>query len=106
MTIKRTDVERVAALARLELDDDELEALAADCRSILEFFESIREVDVEGAALSGASEPPAPTRDDKVDADRLERPPAEMAPDWCEGYFVLPRLPALDGGDVAADGEP
>jgi aspartyl-tRNA(Asn)/glutamyl-tRNA(Gln) amidotransferase subunit C len=105
MTIKRADIEKVAALARLELDDDELDALTRDCRSILEFFEAIRDVDVEGATPTGALEHPAPARDDRVEHDRLERPAAEMAPDWREGYFVLPRLPALDGGGTAADGE-
>ncbi|MGD2217022.1 MAG: Asp-tRNA(Asn)/Glu-tRNA(Gln) amidotransferase subunit GatC [Gemmatimonadales bacterium] len=104
MTIKREDVSKVAELARLELNDEELDALTRDCRSILEFFEAIRDVDVESATPSGALEHPAPTRDDRVEHDRLERPPAETAPDWREGYFVLPRLPALDGG--AADDEP
>lgn len=101
MTIKRSDVAKVAALARLELDDAELEALTRDCRSILEFFEAIRKVDVEGATPAGALEHPAPARDDRVDHDQLERGPAETAPDWREGFFVLPRLPALDGGDDA-----
>jgi aspartyl-tRNA(Asn)/glutamyl-tRNA(Gln) amidotransferase subunit C len=105
MTIKRADIERVAALARLELDDAELDALTRDCRSILEFFEAIRDVDVEGATPIGALEHATPARADHVEHDRLERPPAEMAPDWREGYFVLPRLPALDAGDTAADGE-
>ncbi|UCC82407.1 MAG: Asp-tRNA(Asn)/Glu-tRNA(Gln) amidotransferase subunit GatC [Gemmatimonadota bacterium] len=105
MTIKREDVAKVAELARLELGDDELEALSRDCRSILEFFEAIRDVDVKGATPTGALEHPAPAREDRVDHDHLERQPAEMAPDWREGYFVLPRLPALDGGDDAADGE-
>ena len=105
MTIKREDVERVAELARLELGDNEIEALTQDCRSILEFFEAIRDVDLEGATPTGALEHPAPTRDDRVKHDRLGRPPAEMAPDWKEGYFVLPRLPALDAGGVDEDGE-
>ncbi|UCC73099.1 MAG: Asp-tRNA(Asn)/Glu-tRNA(Gln) amidotransferase subunit GatC [Gemmatimonadota bacterium] len=100
MTIKRTDVERVSALARLELGDDELECLTRDCQAILEFFEAIRDVDVEGAGPTGALERPAPTRDDEVEVDRLDQSLAETAPDWREGYFVLPRLPALDGGDV------
>lgn len=103
MTIKRTDVAKVAALARLELDDDELEALTRDCRSILEYFEAIRDVDVEGATPAGALEHAAPTRDDRVEHDPLERPPEETAPDWREGFFVLPRLPALDG-DAEAEG--
>jgi len=103
MTIKRTEVEEVAALARLELDDDELDALTRDCRSILAFFEAIRDVDVEGAIPAGALERPAPARDDRVEHDRLQRSPAQMAPDWREGYFVLPRLPALDARDAADD---
>ncbi|MGD2154981.1 MAG: Asp-tRNA(Asn)/Glu-tRNA(Gln) amidotransferase subunit GatC [Gemmatimonadales bacterium] len=101
MTIERTEIEKIAALARLELDDDELDALTRDCRSILEFFEAIRDVDVEGATPTGAPDRPAPARDDRVEHDRLERSPAEMAPDWRDGYFVLPRLPALDAGDAA-----
>jgi aspartyl-tRNA(Asn)/glutamyl-tRNA(Gln) amidotransferase subunit C len=105
MTIERRDVEKVAALARLELEDDELEALTRDCRSILEFFEAIRDVDVKRATPEGALEHPTPARDDRVDHDPLERRPAETAPDWREGYFVLPRLPALDGGDDAAAAE-
>jgi aspartyl-tRNA(Asn)/glutamyl-tRNA(Gln) amidotransferase subunit C len=105
MTIKRTDVEKVAALARLELDQAELDALTGDCGSILEFFEAIRDVDVEGATPAGALEHPAPVRDDQAEHDRLERPVAEMAPDWREGYFVLPRLPALDAESVDDDGE-
>jgi aspartyl/glutamyl-tRNA(Asn/Gln) amidotransferase C subunit len=88
MTIERRDVEKVAALARLELEDDELEALTRDCRSILEFFEAIRDVDVKRATPEGALEHPTPARDDRVDHDPL-----------------LPRLPALDGGDDAAAAE-
>jgi aspartyl-tRNA(Asn)/glutamyl-tRNA(Gln) amidotransferase subunit C len=104
MTINREDIEKVAGLARLELGDDEIDALTRDCRAILEFFEAIRDVDIEGATPTGAPEHPAAARDDRVEHDRLERSPAEMAPDWMEGYFVLPRLPALDAGDVDDDG--
>ncbi len=104
MTINRADVEKVAALARLQLEDEELEALTRDCQSILEFFEAIRDADVEGAIATGVLEHPAPCRDDRIERDRLERPPAETAPDWRDGYFVLPRLPALDAGDAVSDG--
>lgn len=104
MTIKRTDIEKIAALARLELDDEELDELTRDCQSILEFFEAIGDADVEGTTPTGILEHPAPGRDDRIEQDCLQRPPAEMAPDWRDGYFVLPRLPALDAGDAVSDG--
>ncbi len=97
--MKRADIERIAELARLELSDEEYEVLTRDCQAILAYFEAIRGVDVEGATPTGALEQPAPMREDRVDHDELVRPPRDTAPAWRDGYFVLPRLAALDVGD-------
>ncbi len=104
MGIDRSDVEKVAELARLRLDEDELDGLTRDCQSILGFFEAIRRVDVESAEPAGALDHAAPTREDGVDQDPLTEPLDRMAPAWREGYFVLPRLPALDAKDLGGDG--
>ncbi|UCC47957.1 MAG: Asp-tRNA(Asn)/Glu-tRNA(Gln) amidotransferase subunit GatC [Gemmatimonadota bacterium] len=101
MTIDRTDLEKIAQLARLELSEEELRRLTRDCQAILAYFEAIRRLDVTDAAPAGALENPAPMREDCVGGDRLERAPADIAPVWREGYFVLPRLPAMD---VEAEG--
>jgi aspartyl-tRNA(Asn)/glutamyl-tRNA(Gln) amidotransferase subunit C len=103
MGIDRSDIEKVAELARLRLDEDELDGLTWDCQSILEFFEAIRGVDVESAEPAGALEHAAPTREDSVDHDQLTKPLDRMAPAWRECYFVLPRLPALDADDLGGD---
>lgn len=103
--IDKHAIARIAALARLELDDDEAALLARDCQRILEHFETIRELDLDRAGSSGPPETPAPVREDRVDSVRLERSPGEMAPAWRDGYFVLPRLPAMDDAGLPGDGD-
>ncbi len=94
--VGRADLERLAELARLDLRADEVGDLSRDCRSILEYFAAIRDLEVAGAAPAGAREGPAPLRADRLDSDRLDRALSEVAPDWREGFFVLPRLPAME----------
>lgn len=96
MTVDRMDLERIAELARLRLSEEELLRLTRDCQAILAYFEAIRSLDVSDAAPVGTLEKPTPVREDCVGGDRLERAPAEIAPAWRDGYFVLPRLPAMD----------
>jgi aspartyl-tRNA(Asn)/glutamyl-tRNA(Gln) amidotransferase subunit C len=47
-TIDRDEARRVAALAQLALDDDELERIAGDLARILDYVGQLQEVDVEG----------------------------------------------------------
>ncbi len=96
MKIRRSDVERVSELARLELSPEELESLTHDLQQILEHFDALRDLDLSDVAPVGAAERPAPLREDRVDTDPLKGPLEAIAPDWREGFFVLPRLPALD----------
>jgi len=94
--IDRSQVRHIANLARLELDTDDLDRLAGEMASILSHFEELSEVELppeEGPADRGL----APRlRDDEVSSDPLAFGPFEMAPQWRDGFFVVPRLPALD----------
>lgn len=45
MPISRTDVERVAHLARLELGEQELQRLSADLMSIIGYVETLEKID-------------------------------------------------------------
>ena len=47
MAVSRSDVERVAELARLEFTDDELDSFTAEMNGILSFFEGLAEVDTD-----------------------------------------------------------
>jgi len=48
MKITREEVQQVAILARLDLDEEEQERLTAELDSILEHMEKLNEIDTEG----------------------------------------------------------
>ena len=48
MAITRADVERVALLARLDLDDDQVDALTPQMADIVAYVDSLAEVDTAG----------------------------------------------------------
>lgn len=102
MSITRKEVEQIARLAHLALERDEVEALGAELGSILDHMRELGHVSLEGVPpMEGALKTAAPMREDVAGATRLARPPAELAPVWREGFFVVPRLAALDaeGGE-------
>jgi aspartyl-tRNA(Asn)/glutamyl-tRNA(Gln) amidotransferase subunit C len=45
MSLTRADVEKVALLARLRLDDNELDAMTAELRQIVQYVDQLSEVD-------------------------------------------------------------
>lgn len=105
MTVSPAEVRRLAALARLDLSDAEVSTLAAELGSILEHMDALqRHAHRPQAATDGDVERGAPLRDDRVDFDPLRRPLDQLAPAWEDGFFVLPRLPALDPRGGQDDG--
>lgn len=105
MPISRAEVEQIAALARLALEPAEIESMAHDLASILGHMEELNRVDLGATApMDGVSEHTAPFRDDVPGADRLNLPVEEMAPHSEEGFFVVPRLAALDADALAGGG--
>lgn len=121
--IDRDTVRHVARLARLELGEEEVERLAEEMEDVLSRFAELEEAEEAGAGPvgdepeaeepgDGASAPARPEPDDgglrpdRPDADPLARGPGEMAPEWRDGFFLVPRLEALggDGGDWSGAG--
>lgn len=123
MSVTREEVERIAGLARLELGEEEAESLRNDLNGILEHMETLGQAgttsgsgtgapgskpgedagsDGPGGRTDGEIEAPhrsgaAPLREDGVASpDPLSRSPEELAPEWDDGFFSVPRLPGLD----------
>jgi aspartyl-tRNA(Asn)/glutamyl-tRNA(Gln) amidotransferase subunit C len=97
MRISREEVEQIAALARLRLQEDEIEVIARDLGSILEHMKELGEVELaEVAPMGGVSEHAAPMREDEPRPDALHLPLGRLAPALTEGFFTVPRLAALD----------
>lgn len=118
MTVSIREIRRIAALARLRLEPEEAERLARDMSSILDHVavlgraaEPLAGVEVPGgrgeSARPGgedAREAAAAAPERETAPDPLAEPLARLAPDWREGFFVVPRLPGVAGGSGEPDG--
>jgi aspartyl-tRNA(Asn)/glutamyl-tRNA(Gln) amidotransferase subunit C len=94
-SLSRADIDRLAALAHLELDDAEAEALTRQLAEILGHAEQVQQLDTEGVApTTHVLTPRAPLRAD-VPAASLARDVAlANAPDAdrTAGLFRVPRV--------------
>lgn len=97
MRIGAREVRHISQLAEIAVDDDELPALVEQLDRIVEFVAQL-----EAGAAEPVIEPfvPGPPqvawREDVVAPVPLAIPPAALAPAWREGYFVVPRLAAME----------
>jgi aspartyl-tRNA(Asn)/glutamyl-tRNA(Gln) amidotransferase subunit C len=95
MAISRTDVEHVAQLARLRLEDAELDRMAAELNHILEAMQALRELDTSAIAPTAQVIPLRNVM--REDVPRASSPPDEIlrnAPATRDQQFLVP--PVLD----------
>lgn len=133
MAVSRDEVLHVARLARLRLSAADVGRFTHQLNDILRHVETLTDAEA-GARQPPSSRPPsggvrspgpsagralasdtavaprpAPLRADEPGADALDRPPEALAAAWAGGFFILPRLPALDADAAqaqAADAAP
>lgn len=86
------EFEQLLALARLEVDDEQRQALAGDLQELLGFVAQLFEAPVDDAADAAAEAPPAATgRADVVTASLPRELALANAPAAQGGYFKVPR---------------
>ena len=91
--ITRADVEHVAQLARLALDDDEKEQLTAELGAILEYAEDIAALDLDGVEPTAHPLPLTTVlRDDEVKPSLDRAEVLEAAPATEDNRFRVPRI--------------
>ena len=108
MAVERSEVTRIAALAKLQLRDDEVARLTGELNDILEHCRALAEVDVSDDDVVDESGVSAPERRPGTLArDVLGAPISSLAPSSVDELFLVPRLPALDtsSGDSPGDGD-
>jgi aspartyl-tRNA(Asn)/glutamyl-tRNA(Gln) amidotransferase subunit C len=107
VAVQEEDVRRIAELARLRLEADEVAKFTGQLNDILVHMEALADLDAEAAAADAQAQPEAgaPLRSESVAPDALHRAPADIATAWRDGLFVVPRLAAQDrlaeGGDAS-----
>lgn len=81
----------VAKLARLRLTDDEVERMAGELSKILEYVETMNELDLEGVEPTSHVVDLTNVLREDVPRPSLDRETAlEQAPDAAEGGFRVP----------------
>lgn len=98
MSVSHDDVRRIAALARLGVDESRLSTIAAQLNTILGHMDVLREVDTLGVPpVTGVGVTAQPLREDGGPPYPLDRPLARFAPAMREGFIIVPRLGTHDG---------
>lgn len=96
MKIGAGEVRHVARLAELAVDDAEVDRLAGELERIVTFIERLDELDIStgsGEVVVGPER--SPLRDDVIAPIPMVRGPAEIAPAFEQGFFVVPKLGGL-----------
>lgn len=97
MSIGREEVLHVARLAELAVAEAELPQLAAQLAAIVAYVEQLAELPVSGPAEGRTAGPRAVSlRDDVVRPDPLARGVGEMAPEFRDGFFLVPLRGTLE----------
>ena len=103
MSVDLQDVERIATLAHLRLDDRELDRLTAELNQILDHFEVLRSLENTGSENTAMSGPGLVSTPQSAagEPDALEVEIQVIAPRWSDGFFVVPPTPGVhDGGGL------
>jgi aspartyl-tRNA(Asn)/glutamyl-tRNA(Gln) amidotransferase subunit C len=93
MAIDAATVRKVAHLARIRVEEDKLEPLAAELSGILAWIEQLNEVDTDGVAPMASTEAvPLPMREDVVTDGGDPAKILANAPKADRGFFVVPKV--------------
>jgi aspartyl-tRNA(Asn)/glutamyl-tRNA(Gln) amidotransferase subunit C len=97
MPITESDIQKIAALAHLEITEEELHTLAPQVASIVAYVEQLNELDtssVEPATggLTPEGERTAADREDRTRPSLGQALALEQAPEPSHGHFRVPKV--------------
>ena len=93
MSIDIDTARRVAHLARIAVNEDDLPALADEFNAILGFVEQLNEVDVDGVKpMTSVTPMRLKRRVDEVTDGNQQDKVLKNAPDAREGFFAVPKV--------------
>lgn len=93
MAVDRETVRRIARLARLAVDEDQVAAMETELNALLTWVEQLQEVDVEGVpAMASVVEQRLKMRDDVVNDGGYADDLMLNAPQTEDRFFVVPKV--------------
>jgi aspartyl-tRNA(Asn)/glutamyl-tRNA(Gln) amidotransferase subunit C len=93
MSVDSATVRRVARLARLKVDENDVPRLAGELNAILDFVEQLNEVNVDGVEpLTSVVEAQMRMRDDVVTDGGYAADVTKNAPASEDEFFMVPKV--------------
>jgi aspartyl-tRNA(Asn)/glutamyl-tRNA(Gln) amidotransferase subunit C len=93
MSLDHATVRRIASLARIRLEEREIEALRGELNGILGWIEQLNEVDVSGVApMAGPVGVAASMRADAVTDGGYPEKVLSNAPDRIGEFYAVPKV--------------
>ena len=93
MSLERTDVEKIAHLARLAVSEEELDAVAGDLTNILNLVEQMNAVDTQGVEpMAHPLHMVQRLRPDEVTEENQRDHFQAIAPQTDSGLYLVPRV--------------
>lgn len=97
MPIEEKDIAKVAQLAHLELQDEELKIFGPQITEIIAYVEQLNQLDTTDVApalggLTPEGERTDSSRDDVVEGSLGQKIALAEAPDPASGYFRVPKV--------------
>jgi aspartyl-tRNA(Asn)/glutamyl-tRNA(Gln) amidotransferase subunit C len=96
MSIGRDEVLHVAKLAELAVGEEDLERLVGQLNRIVDYVAQLNEVPDRMAEPFLPGPAGVTLREDVPGPDPLARSPAELAPEFKDGFFLVPRHSAME----------
>lgn len=93
MSVDAETVRRVARLARIRIEDNDIDALAGELNQILHFVEQLNEVDVDAVEpMTSVIPMEIKIRADEVRAGGIAEDITANAPATEDNYFLVPKV--------------
>ncbi len=93
MKISKDEVQKIAHLARLEIDDSQTEKMAEQLSNILQYIDKLKDVDVDGVKLScDAAFMNNVLREDEVKKSPGPEVTLANAPQRDDDFYTVPRV--------------
>ena len=89
----RNTVKNIAFLARMRVDEDQLDGLAGELSAIIGWVEQLAEVDTEGVEpMTSVVEMALPRRDDEVTDGHRREAVLANAPEGTDDFYTVPKV--------------
>ena len=93
MAIDIETARKVAKLARIAIDDNDLPRVASELSGILSFMEQLNELDVSGVEpMTSVTPMELKRRQDQITDGNQQSSVLANAPENKEGFFVVPKV--------------